>query len=563
MPKPKAVDWTAKLLELGDKVKSQTVAPNIKKYAPHEKQFIFHSSRKKRRLYIGGNRSGKTTAGVCESIWRASKTHPYRPDLNQIIEPIRGRVVAVDFIKGVDQIIIPQFKQWTPPAYLRGGVWEKAYDSGSRVLHFANGSTIEFMSYDQDLDKFAGTSRHFVHFDEEPPRPIWVECLARLVDTNGDHWITMTPVEGMTWIFEDLYEGNVDNPDGDVEVLEINTFENPYLTEEGIQGLMQVVDGDDITARIGGKFVTVGGRIYKNFDPTPGAAQVLKDIVDSPKDTFGRDWLWVMALDHGLNNPTAVVWIAFDLNGFGVVFDEYYKTDRTIDENAAGIKEHIVQHGRFPDLLVADPSIKNRQATNKLSIQQEYQKYGLSFILGNNDVKAGIVRVKKYFNKYPYISSGESRPEFFGGPPKGQPIGLWTPPTGEANLYYRLQITPNCVNLIRELKLYRWMTYTNKKLAFERNPYEEPNKKDDHAADALRYAIMTRPDLRAEKDLPAEAARNALFQEMDQRLSETANPLHRMDDPNNLVAMGYNPEVDGRPTDTGGWDYDEHMGGYY
>ena len=42
------------------------------------------------------------------------------------------------------------------------------------------------MSSDQDLQKFAGTSRHFVHFDEEPPEPVYEECRARLVDTNGD-----------------------------------------------------------------------------------------------------------------------------------------------------------------------------------------------------------------------------------------------------------------------------------------------------------------------------------------------------------------------------------------
>ncbi len=562
MAKPKAVDWTDALLNLGDAVKSQTVAPNIKKYSPHEKQHIFHSSRKKRRLYIGGNRSGKTTAGVCEGIWRASKTHPFNPALNEIVGPTRGRVVAVDFGKGVDQIIIPQYKQWTPPNYLRGGVWERAYDSGARILHFANGSTIEFMSYDQDLDKFAGTSRHWIHFDEEPPRPIWVECLARLVDTNGDFWVTMTPVEGMTWVYEDLYEGNVDNPDGDVEVLEINTFENPYLTEEGIKGLMQVIDDDDTTARIGGKFVTVGGRIYKNFDPTPGAAQVLADPIDEPKITFGRDWLWIMALDHGLNNPTAVLWLAFDPNGFGVVFDEYYKTERTIAENAAAIKQIIAEHGRYPDLLVADPSLKNRQATNKLSIQQEYQSYGLSFIMGNNDVKAGIVRTKKYFDKYPYVSSGASRPAFMGGPADGTNKDLWVPPTGEDNLLYRLRISPKCVNLIRELKLYRWMTYTNKKLAFERNPYEEPNKKDDHAADALRYAIMTRPELRSNKEGPAELAKEALFQEMDQRLAAAA-PEIAMADPEHRDAAGWNPNTDGIPSTDTQWDFDEHMGGYY
>src|SRR3546814_19732760 len=82
------------------------------------------------------------------------------------------------------------------------------------------------------LDKFAGVPRHWVHFDEEPPKPIYNECLARLVDYNGDHWITMTPVEGMTWIYDDLYEGQVNNPDGIVEVIEVNRSEERRVGKE-------------------------------------------------------------------------------------------------------------------------------------------------------------------------------------------------------------------------------------------------------------------------------------------------------------------------------------------
>lgn len=234
------------MLRMAEMLKEGSRAPNIGKYKPHEKQYQFHSSRKKKKLYIGGNRSGKTTGGVTEAIWRATCTHPYRPELNAL-GPTRGRVVAVDFLKGVDQIIIPQYKQWVKPSMLRGGSWHTAWESQAKVLTFANGSTIEFMSYEQGLDKFAGTSRHWIHFDEEPPKTIWTECLARLVDTNGEYWITMTPVEGITWIYDDLYEPNVDLPqvEKQVEIIQINTLENPYLSEEGVQNLMDSMDEED------------------------------------------------------------------------------------------------------------------------------------------------------------------------------------------------------------------------------------------------------------------------------------------------------------------------------
>lgn len=547
---------------LSDRIKEESRNPNIKAYTPHEKQARFHGSNKKRKLYIGGNRSGKTTGGVTEGIWRATGTHPYRPELNNL-GPTRGRVVAVDFINGVDKFIYPQYKQWLYPSALRGGTWETAYDRFTRTLNFSNGSTIEFMSYDQDLDKFAGTSRHWIHFDEEPPRPVWVECLARLVDTDGEFWITMTPVEGMTWIYDDLYENNVDNLDGDVEVIKINTLENPFLSGEAIQNFVKAIDDDDVTTRIGGQFVQQGGRVYKNFDPTPGHAQVLSEPIDEPKVMFpSKNWLWILGLDHGLNNPTAVLWMAVNEAGFCVIFDEWYKSEYTVDQHAKIIKERIRSHGRAPDLLVADPSIQNRNGITNTSIQEEYQRLGLSFILGNNDVKSGIVRVKKYLNKHPYVGNPLRRSPLYGGPPVGVDPSTYISPETDG-LYHKLMITPNCGNLIHELKRYRWKTFTDKKKQFENNPYEEPHKKDDHAADALRYMIMTRPDLIANSGGASSDNLDEIMRGLDQKIAVSGD--WGVADPNNLLNSDSNWEP-GNPLpspSSDGWEYDEHMGGAY
>jgi phage terminase large subunit-like protein len=514
------------LLTLSEGLADTARAPNIKKYKPHEKQYTFHSSKKKKKLYIGGNRSGKTTGGVCEDIWRATCRHPYRPDLNAI-GPNRGRVVAVDFNNGVEGILFPQFKQWLYPSALKGGSWETAYDKTLRELSFTNGSTIEFKSYDQDLEKHAGTSRHWIHFDEEPPETIYIENMARIIDTDGDFWITMTPVEGMTWVYEKLYENNVNNADGVVEVIEVNTLENPYLTRSAIQSFIDSIDKDEADARIKGEFVQVGGRIYKNFDPTVGGLHVLKEPIDHPKQRF-KDCLWIMSLDHGLNNPTSVHWSAVDRRGFVTVFDEHYRKEWTVDQHAAAINKKIKSHGRRPDLMVADPSIANRNAITGTSIHEEYIKYGLPFIMGNNDVKAGIVRFKKYLNPTPVD---------YGRP--------------------RIQFTPNCTNAIWELKKYRWKAYANKKLAYENNAFEEPHKKDDHACDELRYMIMTQPDLIAEPESNLSRVNNSLA-ELD---LGTAVDMDRRADPWDMLEHPDWREGNSLPTDLNAWEVDEHMGG--
>lgn len=529
------------LFLLSEGIKDASRAPNIKKYKPHEKQAIFHKSLKKKKLYIGGNRSGKTTGGVTEAIWRATNTHPWRPDLNAL-GPTRGRVIAVDFVNGVEKIIFPQYKQWLYPSALRGGSWEDAYDKTLRTLNFSNGSFIEFMSYDQDLDKFAGTSRHWVHFDEEPPQSIYIENMARLIDTDGDFWITMTPVEGMTWVYDDLYEPNADNPDGTVEIIEINTTENPYLTENAIKSFSDSVDDDEKQARLQGKFVQLGGRIYKNFDPNPGGLHVLKEPIDNPKQRF-KDWLWIVSLDHGLNNPTSVHWSAVNREGFIITFEEHYKKEWTIDQHAAKIHEINRRLGRVPDLYVADPSIQNRNAVSGTSIHEEYIKHGIAFTLGNNDVKAGIIRVKRYLNPTSKIN-----------PDNKLPLPKW-------------QCTPNCSNLIWELKRYRWKTYSNKKLNYNNNAFDEPHKKDDHACDDIRYLIMTRPDLHAEDSLKDKVDRVIHDLNMNpyhESVVKTSGPW-KVADPNDLQGHPeWTPEdstMRGNGADP--WAYDEHMGGVY
>lgn len=541
--------------DLSQRLKEESRAPNIKKYKPHQRQFEFHSSRKKKKLYIGGNRSGKTTGGITEGIWRATCRHPYRQDLNQL-GPTRGRIISNGITEGIEKIIFPQFKQWIYPSIMRGGSWETAYDKVTRVFTFDNGSTVEFMSYDQDLVKHAGTSRHWIHFDEEPPYPIYQENRARLIDTDGDFWITMTPLDGMNWVYDQLYEPNINKPpeEQDVTIIEINSLENPYLSGSAIENFLDGTEEDDVNSRIGGQFITLGGKIYKNFDPTVGGKHVLEEPVLEPKRVF-RDCLWIVALDHGFNNPTAVYWIAVDTNGFAVIFDEHYQREWTVDRHAAEIHRRVRLHGRTPDIFVADPSIMGRNGVTGTSIHQEYAKAGIGFIKGNNDVKAGIVRVRKYLQDHKYIKTRGDYPELF---PRTSP--------GEVPTYPMLRIAPNCTNLIGEMKKYRWKTYTNKKLQYENNPYDEPHKKDDHGCDAIRYAIMTQPDLFADIESRANQVENALdtlnlgensaFKISGGYNDDVATPFGQIDD-------GIWAEGNDLPNRFGGddWTIDEHLGG--
>jgi len=472
MPRQNIVSKDDLIASVVTGLRTAAVRPNVLGYVPHAKQEKFHRYSKKGRLYIGGNRSGKTTAGVVEGIWRLTGKHPWAkpPFIATPERPIRGRVVGVDYPNGIEKILLPEYARWCPQSELYGGTWEKAYQAKLRVLRFKNGSTVEFMSYDQDVDKFAGTSRDFTHFDEEPPEAIYNECIARLIDTGGPWWLTMTPVEGMTWIYDRIYlpgtEGKVDH----IAVIEAHMKENPHLNQNEVElYLSSIDDPQERRARGEGKFVQLGGLVFKTFDPTIH----VKDP-DSPgyiplDELKKSDWKWYCSLDHGFNNPTAVLWHAVHYSNRVVTFDEHYQDQWTIDQHSEAIKKKIIEHGRAPDIFVCDPALRQKNGITGTSAQFEYNKLGLPFMLGNNDVNLGISRINQYLR------------EIDGNPPH------WT-------------IYQNCPNLIREMARLRWKTYTSKKVASQNNRQDAIHKKDDHAPDSARYFFTMLPDLAPDKE---------------------------------------------------------------
>lgn len=483
-------------LRISDRLQSLAIEPNILGYRHHMKQAKFHSCDyfsiqpaidnekigvianpfikireknlvQKVRFYVGGNRSGKTVGGIIEDIWWVTKKHPYI-DVGAIYpEPIRGRICTTDFVNGGEGIIIPALKRWCPASEFRGGSWEAAWDAEERTVHFVNDGFIELRSYDQQLDKHAGTSRHFVHFDEEPPEDIFNENMARLTDTGGRCWFTMTPVEGMTWTFDRLYEPGVKGESAfSTLIVEASLRDNPWIDPEEIAILEAIYDEDEANVRIGGSYVAKTGLIYPEFSRDIHVIRhhnfELPDLSNS---------VIIASLDHGHINPTAWLWHALMPTGRLLTFWEWYHAGFVVSEHAGKVLEINAKIGREPDYYVGDPSIRNTDPITRTSILEEYAKYGILINAspGLNERQAGIDRVKAFM-----------RP-------------IWTDGiTGEKRSFWA--VYERCEKLIWELGRYRWAEWAMKGSAREHNKKEEPRKKDDHACDSLRYCIMSQPN---------------------------------------------------------------------
>lgn len=165
------------------------------------------------RALFGGNRSGKTIAGTYEDTCHLTGIYPdwwpgYRFD-----RPIDAWA-AGDTGKNTRDIIQATLlgKPGDASAFgtgmipgdliLRTTVKHGLADAVETIFvrHKPTGgvSTIQLKSYDQGREAFQGTAEDLIHLDEEPSIEIYIECLLRLMTTDGRLILTATPLRGLT-----------------------------------------------------------------------------------------------------------------------------------------------------------------------------------------------------------------------------------------------------------------------------------------------------------------------------------------------------------------------------
>ena len=321
---------------IADAIKRTSVNPSIAGYKPQAHQIPFHMSEAQGRLFLGGNRAGKTVGGGTEAVWWLEGTHPYKETPKP---PVRGRAIGVDFDDGINRIMKPEIARWISPSQLKNGSWEDSYSLGNKTLTLNNGSTLEFMSYDQDVQKFAGTSRHFIWFDEEPPEDIFNENMLRLLDTAGSWWLTMTPLIDMSWTYDRLFEkalagGNITLEDGTVigalEMFQATVFDNEYINKQQVAILTEGLGDEEKLARIQGKYFSYVGAIYSGYTSPENFIPPIHLSENWP--LYYQNWGHFGMLDHGGTNPTAFYLGCYNEFGQIITYYEYYQPGKLIKE---------------------------------------------------------------------------------------------------------------------------------------------------------------------------------------------------------------------------------------
>lgn len=444
-------DLVKKILKLEKEINVRYNANKLnfynKKGKVHKKQIAFHKCKKRNRWVFGGNRSGKTECGAVEVVYMACGNHPYRK--NKVTE---GWVVSLS--RQVQRDVAQRkILEYLPASYIEKIVMVSGgQDSAENgVIDFilvrsdAGGiSRIGFKSCDQGREKFQGTSLDYVWFDEEPTFDIYLECKMRVLDKCGDIFGTMTPLKGLTWVYNTIYLNEKNDDEIWCETME--WADNPFLSKREIESMTKSLPADEIESRRYGKFMQNGGMVYSEFDEN---VHVIEPF------NIPLDWQDNVSIDPGLHNPLSAHFYAVDFDGNVYVVAEHYAAQKTVEYHAEKIKEiadrlHWKRDSRgFLHALIDSAAGQRTLASEKNVVELFYDNGILVNPKVNKDLFSGISVVKSYLK----TADGKSR----------------------------LFIFKNCVNLIREIKSYWW------------GDDDVPIKKDDHCLDELRYYLMTKP----------------------------------------------------------------------
>lgn len=431
-------------------------------FEPYPQQQDFLCSRARTKAFVAGNQAGKTTVGLADDVIQAVDLDAVPLHLREFKHfepPFYCRIMAPGFSSTIEQVLHVKLRELLPKDQLVGGTWQRAYDKKLAVLRFKNGSWFQFASYEQDLDKLGGVTLHRVHYDEEPPIEHRRESRIRLVRYGGEEIATFTPTEGLSWSFDEWFvpwEQNGYRPLVDPEtgrellhIVRASMDDNPYLSDEDKDWVLEGVPDEYKEARKRGLFVALHGLIYSEFNKS-------KHVIRARKITQPANV--VVGIDPGMRYAVAVVWVAVDAHGRLTVFDELREEGLNVQDTAERIHRINAFHGVAPFMYVIDPAARDRVHQTGRSDQMEYRDNGILTVPGQNDRTVGMNRVKWFLSESPA-----------GGP--------------------RLVVMDNCPELIREFGRYRWKDPPKS----GEETRQAPVKKDDHLLDALRYVVMSRP----------------------------------------------------------------------
>lgn len=257
----------------------------------------------------------------------------------------------------------------------------------------------------------------------------WNEVLSpTLIDRKGQAIFISTP-KGFNH-FYDLY--NLQEKNKDYESFHFTTYDNPNIPVEEIEREKQTKPENTFAQEYLADFRKQEGLVYKEFRRD---IHIYNDASErQPRNIINT----IAGVDFGFTNPAAVIHIKKDFDGTYWVFKEFYKRGRTDPQIAEYVKACNFNE------VYPDP-----ESPSAIKLMEDLGVNTKEVVKNKDSIKNGIDKIRALFKQN------------------------------------KLMIHEACQNLISELETY---AYAEKRP--DHNENENPIKENDHALDALRYAIF-------------------------------------------------------------------------
>ena len=357
------------------------------------------------------------------------------------------------------------------------------YREVEKMWNFPSGAKIEFgfLERDADVYRYQGQAYSWIGFDEITHLPTefaWNYLASRLrtTDSNIVPYMRCTANPGgvgASWVKKRYIDPVPPNEsflgeDGLTrKFIPARLQDNPYLATDGRYEIMlKALPPTQRKQLLEGNWDVSEGAAFVEFSP------VLHVI---PPFEIPINWERVKGIDYGYASESACVWGAIDPeDGTLVIYRELYRKGLLGTELAEMLTSMEVEDP-FSVQGVLDTACWNRTGTTGPTVGETLLRAGHKLRRADKNRVQGKIQVHEYLK---VTQSG--RP--------------------------RLQIFNTCPHLIRELQ----------SIPLDKNNPEDVNTNaPDHAYDALRYLIMSRPKINDPLNRMRQIQREQVFRPVD------------------------------------------------
>lgn len=309
-------------------------------------------------------------------------------------------------------------------------------------ISLINGSTICLKGADNE-DSLRGAGLDYVVLDEYGlMKPnVWEDIVRPMLTDRQSPALFIGTPKGKNHFWELWMKGQ--RHELNYSSYQLKTAMNPYILRSEIKDAEDQMNDRAFRQEYEASFEDFVGLIWPEFSHK-------QHVVDPFQLPEGCELIG--AIDPALSGTTAVLIGAVDYSGQMYIISEYYEQNKRVSEISEAIK------GKASRWWI-DPSSFNRSVNREgklYSLYDEYIDNGIVTLKAENDVNAGINRVAEFLKRD------------------------------------KVKIFRSCKNLIYELERYHWAEERETSLGLlDPRPY----KSLDHACDAFRYLVMSRPQV--------------------------------------------------------------------